>query len=78
MPDEIFIEAARATADQVTDEQLSKGMLFPAQAEIQKSSHITAVKSAERIFELGLARVEKPASVDKLITSTEYTPIYSS
>ncbi len=76
VPDEIFIAAARATADQVTDEQLGKGMLFPAQADVQKASHVTAVKSAERIFELGLARVEKPVSVDKLITSLEYKAEY--
>ena len=76
VPDEIFITAARATADQVTDEQLAKGMLFPPQADVQKASHVTAVKSAERIFELNLARVEKPKSIDKLITSLEYKPIY--
>lgn len=76
VPDEIFIAAARATADQVTDEQLDKGMLFPLQGEVQKAAHITAVKSAERIFELGLARVSKPESVDKLISSLQYKAEY--
>ena len=76
VPDEIFIAAARATADQVTDEQLGKGMLFPAQGDVQKASHITAVAAAERIFKMDLARVEKPASVEKLIRSLEYTPQY--
>ncbi len=76
VPDEIFLAAARATADQVTDEQLGKGMLFPAQGDVQKASHITAVASAERIFKLGLARVEKPDSVEQLIRSLEYTPQY--
>lgn len=78
VPDEIFIAAARATADQVTDEQLGKGMLFPPQASVQTAAHITAVKAAESIFELGLARVEKPQSVDKLITSLEYKAEYPS
>ena len=77
VPDEIFIAAAKATADQVTDEQLAKGMLFPEQADVQKVSHVTAVKSAEKIFELGLARIDKPESVDTLVTSLEYKPIYS-
>ena len=77
VPDEIFIAAARATADQVTDEQLGKGMLFPAQADVQKASHVTAVKSAERIFELGLARIPTPESIEKLITSLEYVPVYN-
>lgn len=78
VPDEVFLAAARATADQVTDEQLEKGMLYPPQASVQSAAHITAVKSAQRIFELNLARVAKPESVDKLITSCEYKPEYPS
>ncbi len=78
VPDEIFLAAARATADQVTETQLDKGMLFPPQAEIQKAAHITAVESAKRIFDLGLARVNRPASIDKLITSHEYKAEYPS
>ena len=77
VPDEIFIAAARATADQVTEEQLAKGMLFPPQANVQQISIQTAVRSAEKIFELGLARVEKPSSVDQLIGSLEYKPKYA-
>ncbi len=76
VPDEIFIAAARATADQVTAEQLEKGMLFPPQANVQQVSIVTAVAAAEKIFELGLARVEKPSSVDQLIGSLEYKPKY--
>jgi hypothetical protein len=51
-------------------------MLFPPQSDVRTAAHITAVKSAQRIFELDLARVKKPASVDALITSLEYTPEY--
>ncbi len=76
VPDEIFIAAARATADQVTAEQLEKGMLFPPQANVQQVSIETAISAAEKIFELGLARVEKPFSVDQLIGSLEYKPKY--
>jgi malate dehydrogenase (oxaloacetate-decarboxylating)(NADP+) len=72
VPDEIFIEAAKATADQVTEAQLERGILFPPQSGILAASHITAVKSAERIFEMNLARVERPNSVDELITSLSY------
>lgn len=78
VPDEIFIAAARATADQLTDAELEKGMLFPPQASVQAAAHITAVAAAKRIFELGLARAEKPASVDGLITSLEYKAEYLS
>ncbi len=76
VPDEIFIEAARATADQLTSEQLEKGMLFPPQGDILNVSIKTAVKSAEKIFALGLARVPKPDTVDHLIGSMLYKPSY--
>ena len=77
VPDEIFIEAARATADQLTSEQLEKGMLFPPQGDILNVSIKTAVKSAEKIFALGLARVPKPDTVDHLIGSMLYKPAYA-
>ncbi len=76
VPDEIFIAAARATADQVTGEQLERGMLFPPQGNIQAVSVQTAVESAKRIFDLGLARVKRPESVDHLIGSLLYKPEY--
>ncbi len=76
VPDEIFIAAARATADQVTPAELERGRLFPSQANIQAASVITAVASAERIFDLDLARIERPASVDHLIGSLLYHPKY--
>ena len=77
VPDAIFVEAARALADQVTPEQLDKGMLFPPQRDILTSSITTAIKSVERIFDLGLARVEKPVSNYELIHSILYKPEYS-
>jgi len=78
VPDEIFIAAARATADQVTEAELDKGVLFPPQASVQTAAHITAVAAAKRIFDLGLARIATPSSVDKLITSLEYKAEYAS
>ena len=76
VPDEIFIAAARATADQVTSEQLDKGMLFPPQGDILDTSVKTAIESAKKIFELGLARVQQPKSVDDLVRASLYKPEY--
>ena len=78
VPDEIFVEAARALADQVTPEQLHKGMLFPPQRDILTSSITTAIKAAEKIIDLGLARIEKPVSNYELIHSLLYKPKYPS
>ena len=76
VPSAVFIEAARALADQVTPDQLEKGMIYPPQGGIQASCVDTATKSAEKIFDLGLARVKRPASIKGLVTSLLYTPEY--
>ncbi len=78
VPDEIFVEAARALADQVTPEQLKKGMLFPPQRDILTSSITTAIKAVEKIFALGLARVDKPVSNYDLVHALLYKPEYPS
>jgi hypothetical protein len=45
--DEMFIEAARAVADQVTPEQLKLGMLFPPQSNILEVEVQTAARVAK-------------------------------
>ena len=77
VPDEILIEAARATADQLTSVQLEKGMLFPPQGDILNVSIKTAISSAEKSFALGLARVTKPDTVDHLVGSMLYKPVFA-
>ena len=76
VPDEIFIEAAKALADQLTKEQLDKGALFPPQSAVQETSIKTAIKCAERIIDLGLARVKMPTSAEDLVNSLLYKPEY--
>ena len=53
--DEMFIEAAQAVADQVPPELLKQGIL---EVDIQ-----TAARVAKLVFELGLARVGRPADM---------------
>jgi malate dehydrogenase (oxaloacetate-decarboxylating)(NADP+) len=76
VPDDVFIEAARATADQVTEAQLDKGMLFPPQKDIQKAAIKTAIAAAQKIFELNLARVDRPKDVAALVASQLYKAEY--
>jgi len=75
--DEMFVVAARAVAEQVTDEQREEGMLYPPQSNILDTELRTAAKVAEVVFERGLARVERPADVDKFIRQHAYTPTYT-
>jgi malate dehydrogenase (oxaloacetate-decarboxylating)(NADP+) len=51
-------------------------MLFPPQSSIQIAAIRTAVASAERIFDLCLAQVERPSDVAQLIATAMYKPQY--
>jgi malate dehydrogenase (oxaloacetate-decarboxylating)(NADP+) len=74
--DEMFIEAAHAVADQVTPEQLKLGMLFPPQSNILEVEIQTAARVAKLVFDSGLARVERPANMEKFIRKHVYKPEY--
>jgi len=75
--DEMFIVAARAVAEQVTDANLASGLIYPPQSRIFAASEYAAAKVAENIFDKGLARVERPKDVTALIQSRAYRPAYS-
>jgi malate dehydrogenase (oxaloacetate-decarboxylating)(NADP+) len=74
--DEMFIEAARAVADQVTPEQLKLGMLFPPQSDILEVEIQTATRVAKVIFDDDLARVKRPANLRSWIEGQVYHPQY--
>jgi malate dehydrogenase (oxaloacetate-decarboxylating)(NADP+) len=74
--DEMFIEAARAVADQVTPEQLKLGMLFPPQSNILEVEVQTAARVAKLVFDSDLARVERPPNMEKFIRQHVYRPEY--
>jgi malate dehydrogenase (oxaloacetate-decarboxylating)(NADP+) len=76
--DEMFIEAARAVADQVIAEQLQLGMLFPPQSNILETEIKTAARVAQLVFEEGLAGVARPDDCEVFIRSHVYKPEYSS
>jgi malate dehydrogenase (oxaloacetate-decarboxylating)(NADP+) len=74
--DEMFVVAARAIAEQVTDRQLEEGMLYPPQSNILDTELRTAAKVAGVVFERGLARVDRPVDVAELIRRHAYAPTY--
>lgn len=74
--DEVFIAAAQASADQVTDTERTRGMLFPSQANIREVEVTTAVRVAEFMFDSGLATVPRPADVRAWIEQQTYKPVY--
>jgi len=76
LTDECFIVAAQASADQVSPEMRSRGMLFPSQSEILEMETTTATRVAEFMFDKGLATVERPANIRAWIESQAYKPQY--
>ena len=67
--DEMFVEAARAIADQVGTDQLNQGMLYPPQSNILETEIVTAARVLKVIFDNDLARVERPADLEAFIRS---------
>ena len=75
--EEMFIVAARAVAEQVTEENLSTGLIYPPQSHILNASLHVAERIAAYIFDQGLARVPRPDDVGALIRARAYRPLYS-
>lgn len=74
--DEMFIEAARAVADQVPSDLLKQGLLYPLQSNILETEIQTAARVAKLVFDSGLARVERPADMVAFIREHVYEPAY--
>ncbi|HEY6831823.1 MAG TPA: NAD-dependent malic enzyme [Pseudolabrys sp.] len=76
--DEMFIVAAKAVAEQVTDQSLATGLIYPPQSQILEASLHVATRVAESIFDKKLAGVPKPDDIGALIRARAYRPVYPS
>lgn len=74
--DEMFIEAARAVADQVPADLLKQGLLYPLQSNILETEIHTAARIAKLVFKSGLARVKEPEDKLAFIRKHVYRPEY--
>jgi malate dehydrogenase (oxaloacetate-decarboxylating)(NADP+) len=74
--EEMFIVAAQAVAEQVTEENLSTGLIYPPQSRILEASLHVAERVAAYIFDKGLARVPRPDDIGSLIRARAYHPVY--
>lgn len=72
----MFIAAAKAVAEQVTQDSLDMGLIYPPQSRILDASLKTAAKIAAYVFDQGLARVDRPTDIEAHIRSMAYTPLY--
>jgi len=74
--EEMFIVAAKAVAEQVTEEDLSVGLIYPPQSRILEASLHVAERVAAYIFDQELARVPRPGDIGSLIHARAYRPVY--
>jgi malate dehydrogenase (oxaloacetate-decarboxylating)(NADP+) len=74
--EEMFIVAAQAVAEQVTEENLSIGLIYPPQSRILEASLHVAERIAVSIFKQGLAGVPRPDDIGALIRTRVYRPLY--
>jgi len=71
-----FPLAARAVAEQVTEANLTIGLIYPPTSNILDASLHTAGRIAEYIFDHGLASVPRPDDIDAHVRARAYKPIY--
>jgi len=74
--DEMFLTAAQAIAEQVSEDNLAAELIYPPREQIFGASLHVAERVAACIFDQGLARVPRPADVGALIRSHVYRPVY--
>jgi hypothetical protein len=74
---EMFIVAAKAVAEQVAEESLATGLIYPPQSRILEASLHVAGRIAEYIFDKQLARVPRPDDIQAHIRACAYRPVYS-
>ena len=73
---EMFIVAAKAVAEQVSEESLATGLIYPPQSRILEASLHVARRIAEYIFDKQLARVPRPDDIQAHIHACAYRPVY--
>ncbi|HTY65363.1 MAG TPA: NAD-dependent malic enzyme [Alphaproteobacteria bacterium] len=74
--EEMFIVAAKAVAEQVSDENLAAGLIYPPQGHILEASLHVAEQVAAYIFDKDLARVPRPKDIGAFIRARAYHPAY--
>jgi malate dehydrogenase (oxaloacetate-decarboxylating)(NADP+) len=74
--DDMFLAAARCLAEQVGEDDLAAGRLYPALPRIRDVSARIATAVAGEAWRSGLAGVEQPADPEQAIRDHMYQPVY--
>ncbi|MEM9191622.1 MAG: NAD-dependent malic enzyme [Myxococcota bacterium] len=76
LTDEMFLAAAHAVADLVSDERLATGTLYPPLSMVREVSLEIAVRVADIAWERGLAQTERPSDLRAAIAKSRFDPHY--
>lgn len=74
--EEMFTVAAKAVAEQVGEQSLKKGLIYPPQSRILEASLRVAEHIAAYIFDNGLTDLARPADISAHIRDKTYRPQY--
>jgi malate dehydrogenase (oxaloacetate-decarboxylating)(NADP+) len=74
--DEMFLASARALADQVTQQDLAQGSLYPPLCNVRDVSVHIAAAVAEVAYAQGHAGIERPADLAAHMRAAMYEPTY--
>ncbi len=74
--EEMFIIAARAVAEQVTEANLALSLIYPPTSNIFEASLHTAARIAEYVFDHDLAGIPRPDDLPAHIRALAYKPVY--
>ncbi len=74
--DEMFLAAARALADCVTEKELLQGALYPPLSEIRRVSLKIAVAVASQAYQQNLAQKHCPEDLERAIAALMFDPVY--
>jgi malate dehydrogenase (oxaloacetate-decarboxylating)(NADP+) len=75
--DEMFLAAARALANEASEDDLKLGRIYPSLDRIRSVSAHIARAVAEVAFDQGLARFERPTNLSDAIRSLIFEPTYA-
>nr|AAT02533.1 NADP-dependent malic enzyme 1 [Hydrilla verticillata] len=77
--DDMLLAASEALAEQVTEENFEKGLIYPPFTNIRKISANIAAKVAAKAYELGLSgHLPRPENLVEYAESCMYSPVYRS
>lgn len=76
LPDDAFVVAARALAEQATAEDFERGLIYPPLRTIRTTELAVAIAVATWLWDTGLAREPRPDDIAAVVTARAWKPTY--